>query len=76
MRNLYRILVILAVVAIFLVAFLFVTSNRDLVMIDLLVDAWQWQGSLGVLVVSVLAIGLLLGLLAGVGLRGIKGLFS
>ena len=74
MRNLYRILVILAVVAIFLVAF--VTSNRDLVMIDLLVDAWQWQVSLGVLVVSVLAIGLLLGLLAGVGLRGIKGLFS
>lgn len=46
MRNLYRILVILAVVAIFLVAFLFVTSNRDLVMIDLLVDAWQWQVSL------------------------------
>ncbi len=76
MRNLYRILVILAVVAIFLVAFLFVTSNRDVVMIDLLVDAWQWQVSLGVLVVSVLAIGLLLGLLAGVGLRGIKGLFS
>lgn len=76
MRNLYRILVILAVVAIFLVSFLFVTSNRDLVMIDLLVDAWQWQVSLGVLVVSVLAIGLLLGLLAGVGLRGIKGLFS
>lgn len=76
MRNLYRILVILAVVAIFLVAFLFVTSNRDLVMIDLLVDAWQWQVSLGVLVVSVLATGLLLGLLAGVGLRGIKGLFS
>ncbi len=76
MRNLYRILVILAVVAIFLVAFLFVTSNRDLVMIDLLVDAWQWQVSLGVLVVSVLAIGLLLGLLAGVGLHGIKGIFS
>ena len=76
MRNLYRFLVILAVVAIFLVAFLFVTSNRDLVMIDLLVDAWQWQVSLGVLVVSVLAIGLLVGLLAGVGLRGIKGLFS
>ena len=76
MRNLYRILVILAVVAIFLVAFLFVTSNRDLVMIDLLVDAWQWQVSLCVLVVSVLAIGLLVGLLAGVGLRGIKGLFS
>ena len=76
MRNLYRILVILAVVAIFLVAFLFVTSNRDLVMIDLLVDAWQWQVSLGVLVVSVLAIGLLLGLLDGGGLRGIKGLFS
>ena len=36
MRNLYRILVILAVVAIFLVAFLFVTSHRDLVIICLL----------------------------------------
>ncbi len=76
MRNLYRILVILAVVAVFFIAFLFVTSNRDLVTLDLLVDQWHWQVSLGVLVIGVLAIGLLAGLLAGIGLRGLKSLFS
>ncbi|MCG8391449.1 MAG: hypothetical protein MI745_00035 [Pseudomonadales bacterium] len=76
MRNLYRILVILAVVAVFFLAFLFVTSNRDLVVLDMLVDQWQWEVSLGVLVIGVLAIGLLLGLLAGIGLRGLKSMFS
>lgn len=76
MRNLYRILVILAAVAVFFIAFLFVTSNRDLVMLDLLVNEWHWQVSLGVLVIGVLAIGLLCGLLAGIGLRGLKSMFS
>ncbi|KGD64025.1 hypothetical protein Y5S_02793 [Alcanivorax nanhaiticus] len=76
MRNLYRILVILAVVAVFFIAFLFVTSNRDLVILDLLVDQWHWEVSLGVLVIGVLAIGLFAGLLAGIGLRGLKSLFS
>ena len=50
MRHLYRLLVILSVVAIFLVAFLFVTSHLDLILIDLLVDAWQWPVILVVLV--------------------------
>ncbi|MDX1805321.1 MAG: lipopolysaccharide assembly protein LapA domain-containing protein [Alcanivorax sp.] len=76
MRNLYRILVILAVAAIFLLAFLFVTSNRDLVKLDMLFYHWQWNVSLGVLVIGMLAIGMLLGLLAGLGWRGLKGLFS
>lgn len=76
MRNLYRILVILALAVIFLAAFLFVTSNRDLVVLDLLVYQWQWEVSLGVLVIGVLAIGLFLGLLTGLGWRGLKGLFS
>ena len=76
MRNLYRILVILAVLAGFLFAFLFVTSNRDLVTLDMLFYQWHWDVSLGVLVIGVLAIGLFLGLLAGIGLRGLKSLFS
>jgi uncharacterized integral membrane protein len=76
MRNLYRILVILAVLAVFLFAFLFVTSNRDLVTLDMLFYQWHWDVSLGVLVIGVLAIGLFLGLLAGFGLRVMKSLFS
>ncbi|EKF73486.1 hypothetical protein A11A3_13615 [Alcanivorax hongdengensis A-11-3] len=76
MRNLYRILVLLVLAAIFFLAFIFVTSNRDLVVLDMLLYDWQWQVSLGVLVVGVLAIGLFLGLLAGLGWRGLKGLFA
>jgi len=76
MRNLYRILVILAVLAVFLFAFLFVTSTRDLVTLDMLFYQWHWEVSLGVLVISVLAIGVFLGFLAGIGLRGLKSLFS
>ncbi|ERP89081.1 hypothetical protein Q670_15460 [Alcanivorax sp. P2S70] len=76
MRNLYRIVVILAAVAIFFIAFLFVTSNREAVTLDLVLYNLQWDVSLGVLVIGVLAIGLLTGLVAGIGLRGIKSLFS
>ena len=71
MRNLYRIVVILAAVAIFFIAFLFVTSNREAVTLDLVLYNLQWDVSLGVL-----AIGLLTGLVAGIGLRGIKSMFS
>jgi lipopolysaccharide assembly protein A len=46
------------------------------VMLDMLFYQWHWEVSLGVLVIGVLAIGLFLGLLAGIGLRGLKSLFS
>lgn len=74
MKNIYRAVVLLLLLAAFLVTFMFVTSNRDLVVLDLLVV--EWQASLGVLVISLLAVGLVLGLFAGLGLRGVKGLFS
>ena len=74
MKNIYRAVVLLLLLVAFLVTFMFVTSNRDLVVLDLLVV--EWQASLGVLVISLLAIGLVLGLFAGLGLRGVKGLFS
>lgn len=74
MKNIYRVVVVLLLLAVFIATFMFVTSNRDLVVLDLLVI--EWQASLGVLVISLLAVGLVLGLFAGLGLRGIKGLFS
>jgi len=76
MRNLYRIVVVLVLLVIFVVAFAFVTANTQLVTLDLLVTGWQWQVTLGALAVLLLALGLLVGLLFGLGLRGMKGLFG
>lgn len=76
MRNLYRIVLVLVLLVVFVVAFVFVTANTQLVTLDLLVTGWQWQVTLGALAVLLLALGLLVGLLFGLGLRGMKGLFG
>ncbi|GAA5125298.1 DUF1049 domain-containing protein [Alloalcanivorax gelatiniphagus] len=76
MRNLYRICLIVALLAVFVAAFLFVTANTQLVTLALPVTGWQWQVTLGAMAVLLLALGLLLGLLTGLGLRGVRGLFG
>lgn len=76
MRNLYRIGLILALLLIFVVAFAFVTANSQLVTVDMLVAGWQWQLTVGALAVLLLALGLLLGLCTGLGLKGLRGLLG
>lgn len=76
MRNLYRIGLILVLLILFGVAFVFVTANTQLVTLDLLVAGWQWRITVGALVILILALGLVVGLCAGLGLRGLKGLFG
>lgn len=76
MRNLYRIGLILTLLVIFIAAFAFVTANTQLVTVDMLVAGWQWHLTLGALVVLLLALGLLVGLCAGLGLKGLRGLFG
>ena len=76
MRNLYRIFLILVLLAVFGMAFLFVTVNTQPVTLSLPVSGLQWQVTLGALVVLLLAAGLLVGLATGLGLRGMRGLFG
>ncbi|ASK34467.1 DUF1049 domain-containing protein [Alloalcanivorax mobilis] len=76
MRNLYRVCLVLALLLVFGVAFVFVTANTALVTVDMLVADWQWQVSLGALVMVLLALGLLVGLVTGLGLKGLRGLFG
>lgn len=76
MRHLYRALIIVIALAVFFIAFFFISSNREIVTVDLLLYRWHWEAQVGVLVIAALAIGLLIGLLAGVGLRSVKSLFS
>lgn len=76
MRNLYRIGLILVLLAIFIVAFIFVTANSQLVTLDLVVADWQWQVTLGALAVLLLVLGGLVGLGVGLGLKGLSGLFG
>ncbi|ARB46339.1 MULTISPECIES: lipopolysaccharide assembly protein LapA domain-containing protein [Alloalcanivorax] len=76
MRTLYRALLILVLLAIFLAAFFFVTANTQMVTLDMLIQGWRWQVSLGVLAVGLLAVGLLAGLLTGLGFKGLRGLFG
>lgn len=76
MRNLYRIFLILVLLLIFMVAFLFVTANTQPVTLAVPVADWQYQVTLGPLVVVLLALGLLAGLLTGLGLKGLRGLFG
>ena len=63
MRNLYRIFLILVLLLIFMAAFLFVTANTQPVTLAVPVADWQYQVTLGALVVVLLALGLSLVLL-------------
>lgn len=76
MRNLYRIILILVLLLIFMAAFLFVTANTQPVTLAVPVADWQYQVTLGALVVVLLALGLLAGLVTGLGLKGLRGLFG
>ena len=76
MRNLYRIFLILVLLLIFMAAFLFVTANTQPVTLAVPVADWQYQVKLGALVVVLLALGLLAGLVTGLGLKGLRGLFG
>ncbi|KXJ47756.1 hypothetical protein SAMN06272769_110103 [Alcanivorax sp. DSM 26295] len=76
MRNLYRIFLILVLLLIFMAAFLFVTANTQPVTLAVPVADWQYQVTLGGLVVVLLALGLLAGLVTGLGLKGLRGLFG
>ncbi len=76
MRNLYRIGLILILLLIFAAAFLFVTANTQPVTLVIPVADWQCQVTLGALVVMLLALGLLVGLVTGLGLKGLRGLFG
>lgn len=76
MRNLYRIFLVLVLLVVFGLAFVFVTANTQEVTLDMLVAGWQWQLTLGALVVVLLALGLLVGLLTGLGVKGLRGLFG
>lgn len=76
MRTLYRIGLIVVLLVVFIAAFLFVTSNTQMVTLAMPVIDWQWRVTLGAMVVLLLALGLLVGLLTGLGLRGVSGLFG
>ncbi len=71
MRVLRGVLALVIALAGFALGFAFVSLNDVPVTLDLLWPGWQWSVSTGVLVLSVLVLGLLLGLLAGLGLKGL-----
>ena len=66
----------LVLLLIFMAAFLFVTANTQPVTLAVPVADWQYQVTLGALVVVLLALGLLAGLVTGLGLKGLRGLFG
>jgi putative membrane protein len=72
MRALRGVLALVVALAGFALGFAFVALNDVPVTLDLLWPGWQWSISSGVLVLTVLVLGLLLGLLAGLGLRGLR----
>lgn len=76
MRNLYRIFLIVLLLLIFLIAFLFVTANTQLVSLAVPVVGWHYQITSGALAVTLLALGLLAGLVIGLGVKGVSGLFG
>ncbi len=55
---------------------MFVTANTQPVTLAVPVAGWQYQVTLGALVVVLLALGLLAGLVTGLGLKGLRGLFG
>lgn len=71
MRVLRGVLALVIALAGFALGFAFVSFNDVSVTLDLLWPGWQWSVSSGVLVLGVLVLGLLLGLVAGLGLRGL-----
>ena len=71
MRALRGVLALVIALAGFALGFAFVSLNDVPVTLDLLWPGWQWSVSSGVLVVTVLVLGLLLGLFAGLGLKGL-----
>lgn len=74
MRLFRNLLIVLLVVAAFLLGLMFMSANASTVSLDLLVPGWQWQVPLGGLVLILLVAGLVIGLLAGIGLKGLLGL--
>lgn len=60
---------ILLAVALFLVALMFVLANGETVSMDLLLAGASWSAPLGAIVLAVFAVGAILGLLAGLGVR-------
>ena len=71
MRVLRGLIVLALAVAGFGLGFAFVSLNDTPLTLDLIWPGWQWQAPSGVLVLGVLVLGLLIGLLAGLGLRGL-----
>ena len=71
MKVLRGVLALAIALAGFALGFAFVALNDVPVTLDLLWPGWQWSVSSGVLVLSVLVLGLLLGLVAGLGLKGL-----
>lgn len=69
MRLLRNIIAILLALAAFAVGVLFVLANKNPVHLDLLVA--HWQAGAGILLLGVLVAGLLIGLIAGLGLDGL-----
>lgn len=72
MRALRGVLALVIALAGFALGFAFVALNDVPVTLDLLWPGWQWSISSGVLVLGVLVLGLLLGLVAGLGVRGLR----
>lgn len=71
MRALRVALAVLLALAGFALGFSFVSANNGPVTLDLLWPGWQWSASSGVVVLAVLVVGLLLGLVTGLGLKGL-----
>ncbi len=71
MRALRGVVALVIALAGFALGFAFVALNDVPVTLDLLWPGWQWSMSSGVLVLGVLVAGLVLGLMAGLGLRGL-----
>lgn len=69
MRLIRTILLILLVLGGFALGLAFVSANGQTVTLDLLLPDWQAQMPLGWLVLLVLLAGLLIGLLAGLGVK-------
>lgn len=71
MRLLRNILMLALALAGFALGFIFVSVNDTPVTLDFLVPGWHWQAAAGAQVLAILVAGLVLGLLAGLGLKAL-----
>lgn len=71
MRFLRNILILALALAGFVLGFVFVSVNDTPVALDLLVPGWHWQAAAGAQALAILVAGLVLGLLAGLGLKAL-----